>query len=77
LRHNLDYAGRQEKVDFSNPVFVASGGVLVLEKSGIQGLISIADKGVALEQIFVRWFGLDAQPSEALQALYLINAYPD
>jgi ABC-type amino acid transport substrate-binding protein len=173
--------GRQEKVDFSNPVFVASGGVLVLEKSGIQGLISLADKkvaviagttteqrllkalerkhitaelvkikdakegmaalesgkadayagdrlvlieqvassrdpsrfvmlnemfsvdpygfalprgdadfrlavnralagvyrGVALEQIFVRWFGPDMKPSEVLQAVYLINAYPD
>lgn len=173
--------GRQEKVDFSNPVFVESGGVLVLEKSGIQGLISLADKKVAvmsgttteqrllkalerkhikaelvkikdakegmaalesgkadayagdrlvlidqvteskdpsryamlkemfsvdpygfalprgdadfrlavnralanvyrgatLDQIFVRWFGPDAQPSEVLQALYLINAYPD
>ena len=172
---------RQEKVDFSNPVFVESGGVLVLKKSGILGLISLADKkiavmpgtttehrllnalerkhvkaelvkirdphegmaaldagsadayagdrlvligqvadskdpnryvmlnemfsvdpygfalprgdadfrlavnralagvygGAALEQIFVRWFGSDAQPSEALQALYLINAYPD
>jgi glutamate/aspartate transport system substrate-binding protein len=40
--------GRQEKVDFSNPVFVASGGVRVLEKSGIQGLISLADKKVAV-----------------------------
>ena len=173
--------GRQEKVDFSNPVFVASGGVLVLEKSGIQGLISLADKkvavipgttteqrlskalerkhikaellkikdandgmaalesgkadayagdrlvlidqvtksdepsryvmlnemfsvdpygfalprgdadfrlavnralagvyrGAALEQIFVRWFGPDLQPSEVLQSVYLINAYPD
>jgi ABC-type amino acid transport substrate-binding protein len=173
--------GRQEKVDFSNPVFVASGGVLVLEKSGIQGLVSLADKkvavmsgtateqrllkalerkhikaelvrikdakegmaalesgkvdacagdrlvlvdqvtkssdpgrfamlnemfsvdpygfalprgdadfrlavnralagvyrGVALEQIFVRWFGSDMKPSEVLQAVYLINAYPD
>jgi glutamate/aspartate transport system substrate-binding protein len=172
---------RQEKVDFSNPVFVESGGVLVLEESGIQGLISLADKkvavmpetttekrlldalerkhikaemvkinnsqegmaalvsgkadayagdrmvligqvaesknpgrfamlkemfsvdpygfavprgdadfrlavnralagvyrGAALEQIFVRWFGPDAQPSETLQALYLLNAYPD
>ena len=172
---------RQENVDFSNPVFVESGGVLVLEKSGIQGLISLADKnvavmpgttteqrlldalerkhikaelmkirnsqegmaalesgkadayagdrlvlidqvakskdpgrfamlkemfsvdpygfavprgdadfrlavnralagvyrGAALEQIFVRWFGSDAQPSETLQALYLLNAYPD
>jgi glutamate/aspartate transport system substrate-binding protein len=173
--------GRQEKVDFSNPVFVESGGVLVLEESGIQGLISLADKkvavmpgttteqrlldalerkhikaelvkiknsqegmaalesgkadayagdrlvligqvaesknpshfamlkemfsvdpygfavprgdadfrlavnralagvyrGAALEQIFVHWFGSDAQPSETLQALYLLNAYPD
>jgi glutamate/aspartate transport system substrate-binding protein len=172
---------RQERVDFSNPVFVESGGVLVLEASGIQGLISLADRkvavmsgttteqrllnalerkhiraelvkiessqegmaalesgkvdayagdrlvlisqiagskdssryamlkemfsvdpygfalprgdadfrlavnralaaayrGAALEQIFVRWFGPDAQPTEALQALYLINAYPD
>ncbi|WP_455234267.1 amino acid ABC transporter substrate-binding protein [Thiogranum longum] len=173
--------GRQEKVDFSNPVFVESGGVLVLEESGIQGLISLADKkvavmsgttteqrllkalerkhikaelvkikdtkegmgalesgkadayagdrlvligqvteskdparyamlkemfsvdpygfalprgdadfrlavnralagvyrGAALEQIFVRWFGPDLEPSEVLQAVYLINAYPD
>jgi len=173
--------GRQEKVDFSNPFFVASGGVLVLEKSGIHGLVSLAGKkvavmpattteqrllkaldrkhikaelvnirdseegmaaldsgkadayagdrlvlidqvgkskdpgryamlkemfsvdpygfalprgdadfrlavnraladvyrGVALEQIFVRWFGPDVQPSEVLQAIYLINAYPD
>jgi len=172
---------RQEKVDFSNPVFVASGGVLVFEKSGIQGLISLADKkvavisgttterrllkalerkhikaelvkikdtnegmaalesgkadayagdrlvlidqvtkssdpgryvmlnemfsvdpygfalprgdadfrlavnralagvyrGAAVEQIFVRWFGTDLQPSDVLQAVYLINAYPD
>jgi glutamate/aspartate transport system substrate-binding protein len=173
--------GRQEKVDFSNPVFVESGGVLVLEESGIKGLISLADRklavmpgttteqrllkalerkhikadlleikdpqegmaalesgkadayagdrlilinqvaesddpgryamlnemfsvdpygfalprgdadfrlavnralaevyrGAALEQIFVRWFGPNAEPSETLQALYLINAYPD
>ena len=173
--------GRQEKVDFSNPVFVESGGVLVLEKSGIQGLISLADKklavlsgtttehrllkalerkhikaelvkikdakegmaalesgkadayagdrvilitqvaeskdssryamlnemfsvdpygfalprgdadfrlavnraladiyrGVALDQIFVRWFGPNNKPSEVLKAVYLINAYPD
>ena len=173
--------GRQEKVDFSNPVFVASGGVLVLEESGIQGLVSLADKkvavmsgttteqrllkalerkhiqaelvtikdtregmmalesgkadayagdrlvlidqvtqskdpgryamlkdmfsvdpygfalprgdadfrlavnralagvyrGAALEQIFVRWFGPNAQPTELLQAVYLVNAYPD
>jgi len=172
---------RQEKVDFSNPVFVESGGVLVLEESGIKGLISLADKkvavmpgttteqrlfaalerkhikaelvkiknsqegmealesgeadayagdrlvligqvaeskdpgrfamlkemfsvdpygfalprgdadfrlavnralagvyrGAALEQIFVRWFGPNAQPSETLQALYLLNAFPD
>ena len=173
--------GRQEKVDFSNPVFVESGGVLVLEKSGILGLISLSDKklavvsgttteqrllkvlerkhikaelvkikdtkegmaalesgkadayagdrlilinqvseskdpsryamlnemfsvdpygfalprgdadfrlavnralaevyrGVALDQIFVRWFGPNLQPSEVLKAVYLINAYPD
>jgi ABC-type amino acid transport substrate-binding protein len=173
--------GRQEKVDFSNPIFVESGGVLVLAKSGIQGLVSLAGKkvavmsgttteqrllkalerkhieadlvkiedakegmaalesgkadayagdrlvliaqvteskdpsryamlkemfsvdpygfalprgdsdfrlavnralagvyrGAALEQIFVRWFGPDVQPSEVLQAVYLINAYPD
>ena len=172
---------RQEKVDFGNPVFVESGGVLVLEESGIHGLISLADKkvavipgttteqrlldalerkhikaelvkitnaqdgmaalesgkadayagdrlvligqvaeskdpsrfamlnemfsvdpygfavprgdadfrlavnralagvyrGAALEQIFVRWFGSDVQPSEVLQGVYLINAYPD
>jgi ABC-type amino acid transport substrate-binding protein len=173
--------GRQEKVDFSNPVFVESGGVLVLADSGIQGLISLSGKkvavmsgttteqrllkalerkhikaellhiksagegiasldsgkadayagdravlidqvsnsrepgryamlnemfsvdpygfalprgdadfrlavnralagvyrGAALEQIFVRWFGSEVQPSEVLQAVYLINAYPD
>ena len=173
--------GRQEKVDFSNPVFVESGGVLVLEEAGIHGLVSLADKkvavmsgttteqrlmnalerkyveaelvkisnsnegfdalesgkvdayagdrlvligqvaasedpgryamlkdmfsvdpygfslprgdvdfrlavnralanvyrGAALDQIFVRWFGPNAEPSEILQALYLINAYPD
>jgi len=173
--------GRQEKVDFSNPVFVESGGVLVLEEAGIHGLVSLADKkvavmsgttteqrllnalerkyieaqlvkirnsnegisalesgkvdayagdrlvligqvaasedpgryamlkdmfsvdpygfslprgdadfrlavnraladvyrGAALDQIFVRWFGPNAQPSEILQSLYLINAYPD
>lgn len=173
--------GRQEKVDFSNPVFVESGAVLVLENSGIKGLISLADKNLAvmhgtttehrllkalerkhikaqlvkikdsqegmaalesgkadayagdrlilinqvtesddpsryvmlneifsvdpygfalprgdadfrlavnralaeiyrsavLEQIFVRWFGPNAQPTEILQAVYLINAYPD
>ena len=34
-------------------------------------------RGAALDQIFVHWFGPDAQPSEVLQALYLINAYPD
>jgi hypothetical protein len=34
-------------------------------------------RGVALEQIFVRWFGPDMKPSEVLQAVYLINAYPD
>ena len=40
--------GRREKADFGNPVFVASGGVRVLEKSGIQGLISLADQKVAV-----------------------------
>ena len=34
-------------------------------------------RGVALDQIFVRWFGPNLQPSELLQAVYLINAYPD
>ena len=34
-------------------------------------------RGVALDQIFVRWFGPNLQPSEVLQAVYLINAYPD
>jgi ABC-type amino acid transport substrate-binding protein len=34
-------------------------------------------RGAALEQIFVRWFGPDVQPSEVLQAVYMINAYPD
>ncbi|MGW8309553.1 MAG: amino acid ABC transporter substrate-binding protein [Thiogranum sp.] len=173
--------GRQEKVDFSNPVFVESGGVLVLSKSDIHGLISLTGKKVAvlpgttterrlrkalerkhvkaelveikdtkealaalesgrvdayagdrlvligqvteskdpsrysmltemfsvdpygfalprgdadfrlavnralanvyrsaaLEQIFVRAFGQDIKPTEVLQAVYLINAYPD
>jgi ABC-type amino acid transport substrate-binding protein len=33
--------------------------------------------GAALEQIFVKWFGPNLEPSEVLQAVYLINAYPD
>ena len=48
---NIDYAGtpgRRDKADFGNPVFVASGNVRVLEKSGIQGLISRADQKVAV-----------------------------
>jgi ABC-type amino acid transport substrate-binding protein len=40
--------GRREKADFGNPVLVASGGVRVLEKSGIQGLISRAEQKVAV-----------------------------
>lgn len=39
---------RQERVDFSNEIFVAAGGVLVLEDSGIQGLVSLGDKTVAV-----------------------------
>jgi glutamate/aspartate transport system substrate-binding protein len=39
---------RQEKVDFSNEIFIESGGVLVLADSGIQGLISLSDKKVAV-----------------------------
>lgn len=39
---------RQERVDFSNEIFVAAGGVLVLENSGIKGLVSLADKTVAV-----------------------------
>jgi polar amino acid transport system substrate-binding protein/glutamate/aspartate transport system substrate-binding protein len=39
---------RQKRVDFSNEIFVAAGGVLVLENSGIQGLVSLADKTVAV-----------------------------
>lgn len=39
---------RQERVDFSNEIFVAAGGVLVLEDSGIKGLISLADRKVAV-----------------------------
>jgi ABC-type amino acid transport substrate-binding protein len=34
-------------------------------------------RGAALEQIFVRAFGQDIKPTEVLQAVYLINAYPD
>ncbi|MGD2112033.1 MAG: amino acid ABC transporter substrate-binding protein [Gammaproteobacteria bacterium] len=40
--------GRQERVDFSNEIFVAAGGVLVLDNSGIKGLVSLADKTVAV-----------------------------
>lgn len=172
---------RQEKVDFSSETFVESGGVLVLAESGMKGLVSLADKkvavipgttteqrllkalegkhvsvktvtvesaregmkvldagkvdayagdrivligqvggmkdpsryallsdlfsidpfgfalprgdadfrlavnralaetyrGVALEQIFVRWFGLELEPTDILRATYLINAYQD
>lgn len=172
---------RQEKVDFSNEIFVEAGGVLTLRESGIKGLVSLADKkvavipdttterrlrsalerkrvsadlvaiesaaegmmalsagrvdayagdrlvligqvaqageaerfalltetfsidpygfalprgdadfrlavnralaqvyrGAALEQIFVRWFGSDAEPTEVLRTTYLLNAYPD
>ena len=172
---------RQEKVDFSNETFVESGGVLVLAESGMKGLVSLADKkvavipgttteqrllkaleskhlsiktvkvknasegmkaldagkvdayagdrivligqvgeakdptryallsdifsidpfgfalprgdadfrlavnralaetyrGVALEQIFVRWFGPELEPTDILRATYLINAYQD
>jgi ABC-type amino acid transport substrate-binding protein len=39
---------RQEKVDFSNEIFIESGGVLVLADSGIQGLVSLSDKKVAV-----------------------------
>lgn len=39
---------RQERVDFSNEIFVAAGGVLVLNESGIQGLVSLADRKVAV-----------------------------
>jgi ABC-type amino acid transport substrate-binding protein len=172
---------RQEQVDFSNEIFVEAGGVLTLRESGIKGLVSLADKkvavipdttterrlrralerkrvsadlvaiesaaegmmalsagrvdayagdrlvlisqvaqageperfalltetfsidpygfalprgdadfrlavnralaqvyrGAALEQIFVRWFGSDAEPTEVLRTTYLLNAYPD
>jgi ABC-type amino acid transport substrate-binding protein len=40
--------GCREIADFGNPVIVSSGGVRVLEKSGIQGLISLADQKVAV-----------------------------
>lgn len=40
--------GRQEKVDFSNEIFVESAGVLVLDDSNIQGLMSLGDKKVAV-----------------------------
>lgn len=39
---------RQEKVDFSNEIFIESGGVLVLADSDIQGLVSLGDKKVAV-----------------------------
>ena len=39
---------RQERVDFSNEIFVAAGGVLVLDESGIEGLVSLADRKVAV-----------------------------
>ena len=39
---------RQERVDFSNEIFVAAGGVLVLNESGIEGLVSLADRKVAV-----------------------------
>lgn len=39
---------RQERVDFSNEIFVAAGGVLVLDESGIKGLVSLADRKVAV-----------------------------
>lgn len=39
---------RQERVDFSNEIFVAAGGVLVLNDSGIKGLVSLADRKVAV-----------------------------
>ena len=34
-------------------------------------------RGVALEQIFVRWFGPELEPTDILRATYLINAYQD
>lgn len=39
---------RQEKVDFSNEIFIESGGVLVLADSDMQGLISLGGKKVAV-----------------------------
>jgi ABC-type amino acid transport substrate-binding protein len=39
---------RQERVDFSNEIFVAAGGVLVLSESGIESLVSLADRKVAV-----------------------------
>jgi len=39
---------RQEKVDFSNEIFIESGGVLVRADSNIQGLVSLADRKVAV-----------------------------
>jgi ABC-type amino acid transport substrate-binding protein len=39
---------RQEKVDFSNEIFIESGGVLVLAESDMQGLVSLGGKKVAV-----------------------------
>jgi glutamate/aspartate transport system substrate-binding protein len=39
---------RQEKVDFSNQIFIESGGVLVLADSDMQGLVSLGGKKVAV-----------------------------
>ena len=39
---------RQEKVDFSNEIFIESGGVLVLADSDMQGLVSLGGKKVAV-----------------------------
>jgi ABC-type amino acid transport substrate-binding protein len=39
---------RQETVDFSNEIFIETGGVLVIADSGIKGLVSLGDKKVAV-----------------------------
>lgn len=39
---------RQERIAFSNEIFVAAGGVLVLNESGIEELVSLADRKVAV-----------------------------
>ena len=39
---------RQEQVDFSNEIFVATGGVLVISKSGITNLASLNGKRIAV-----------------------------